>query len=241
MRFKSEKTRLKEGRCLQPGSAYVGFIKANEAHSTGVAVQIHDPISNRTVDVLSQCEKKWYMIFRFNSEVDEIYEQYRLDTSVIHKIQTEKGYPLSTHSLTTDFLVKYKDKHFEAFSIKDSASFRNPASYKDPARFLAAQRRFDVERLYWEQNGIAFKELYGDEVNPILAKNISTLMHYYSSDLITTDDTESMLKYLMAHQYITFPMEKDYLNFKKLLCSTTFDIKSMFLEAVYGNKQPQFS
>lgn len=51
--MKSDKSKLREGRCIGEGKGYIGFIKANEASSIGTSCMIYDPIEKRTVDVLS--------------------------------------------------------------------------------------------------------------------------------------------------------------------------------------------
>ena len=43
MKEKSDLNKILEGRCRGLGADYVGFKKANEAHSRGTATEVYDP------------------------------------------------------------------------------------------------------------------------------------------------------------------------------------------------------
>lgn len=217
MKMKSDKAKLKEKRCLGEGPDYVGFIKANEAKSIGTATEIYDPIAERTVDVLSINEKWFYWITRYRDDVKEIQEQMVLNPKVVKEICEEHGFPIPTRCLSTDFLVNYTDGTSTAYSIKTDRQIFDKENMRYKKRNSAYEnfliRQF-IEKEYWRRHGIIFRIIFGNELNTVLARNIRTCMGFYDRKYVT--DTESQLKYLLAHKYIQIEMDKEPLNFVRL-------------------------
>lgn len=215
--MKSDKAKLKEKRCLGEGPDYVGFIKANEAKSIGTATEIYDPIAERTVDVLSISEKWFYWITRYRDDVKEIQEQMVLNPEVVKEICEEYGFPIPTRYLSTDFLVNYTDGTSTAYSIKTDRQIFDKENMRYKKRNSAYEnfliRQF-IEKEYWRRHGIIFRIIFGNELNTVLARNIRTCMGFYDRKYVT--DTESKLKYLLAHKHIQIEMDKEPLNFVRL-------------------------
>ena len=217
MRQKSDRKKILEGRCLGEGSDYVGFIKANEGKSIGTAVEIYDPISDRTVDVLSTNEKNFFWILRFRDDVSEIREQMIMNPDVVREICKENGFRVPTKCLSTDFLVTYADGSMTAYSVKGDRSIFDPENAKDERKRKNYEHllvRQYIEKEYWSRHGVKFRVVFGQELNKVLAQNIETCMAFYQPWYVS--DEESRLKYLIAHKEIRIDMETEILKFAVL-------------------------
>ena len=214
MRQKSDKKKLAEGRGLGVGSDYVGFIRANEAKSTGTATEIYDPIADRTVDVLSMGEKYFFWIMRYRDDVKEIREQMVLNPDTVRKICEAKEFRVPIKCLTTDFLVTYKDGSSVAYSVKSDRKVLDKDTYRNPGSYEELLIRQYIEKCYWEQHGVDFRIVFSNELNTVMAQNVAACMLFYDRKYVT--DTETKLKYLIAHKKIQIPMEQEILNFAGL-------------------------
>ena len=214
MRQKSDKKKLAEGRCLGVGSDYVGFIRANEEKSTGTATEIYDPIADRTVDVLSMGEKYFFWIMRYRDDVKEIREQMVLNPDTVRKICEAKEFRVPIKCLTTDFLVTYKDGSSVAYSVKSDRKVLDKDTYRNPGSYEELLIRQYIEKCYWEQHGVDFRIVFSNELNTVMAQNVAACMLFYDRKYVT--DTETKLKYLIAHKKIQIPMEQEILNFAGL-------------------------
>lgn len=217
MRQKSDKKKILEGRCLGEGSDYVGFIKANEGKSIGTAVEIYDPIADRTVDVLSTNEKNFFWILRFRDDVSEIREQMIMNPDIVREICKENDFRVPIKCLSTDFLVTYTDGSMTAYSVKDNRDIFDLNKVDDRKR--AARERLlirqYIEKEYWSRHGVEFRIVFGQELNKILSYNIQTCMSFYNGRYLS--DEESVLKYLVAHKMIRIEMDKEPIKFAVLV------------------------
>lgn len=217
MRQKSDRKKLEEGRCLGEGREYVGFLKANEAKSIGTASEIWDPIEKRTVDVLSQSEKTLFWCLRYSDRVAEIREQMLMNASIVEEICRCRGFRIPTNILSTDFLVTHTDGTSVAYSVKaDRDEFhRDSDRYRlHPNHYNKLLIRQSIECDYWKRNGTDFRIIFGSDLNKVYARNIEICMGWYDRCYVT--DTESKLKYLLAHKWIDLPMDTEPLRFARL-------------------------
>lgn len=229
MKQKSDRQKLQEGRCLGEGKDYIGFIKANEAKSTGTAAEIFDPVADRTVDVLSRGEKEFFWIMRYRDDVIQIREQMMMNKEIIDSICAEKGYKAPQHILSTDFLVDLKNGKHVAYSIKSSRNEFDRYSNKyrlRPDRYRNLIMRQLIEKEYWEKHGIEFYIVFKEELNHAYAKNIETCMKFYKRE--TVFDEESLLKHLIAHKLLKLPMEKGDINFSALAKTMSNELEGWF-------------
>lgn len=226
MRQKSDKKKLQEGRCLGEGSDYVGFLKANEAKSTGTSTQVYDPIADRMVDVLSMGEKRFFWIMRYRDDVKEIKEQMVLNPDTVRKICEKNGFRVPGRCLSTDFLVTYKDGSSVAYSVKSDRKVLDKDTYKNPGSYEELLIRQYIEKCYWEQHGVDFHIVFSNELNTVMAQNVSACMLFYDRKYVT--DTESKLKYLIAHKKIWIPMEQEILNFAGLAGAARDKIEELY-------------
>lgn len=227
MRQKSDKKKLQEGRCLGEGSDYVGFLKANEAKSTGTATEIYDPIADRMVDVLSMGEKYFFWIMRYRDDVKEIREQMVLNPDTVREICEKNGFRVPIKCLTTDFLISYVDESSTAYSVKRDRSVLDKSVYIGREKqYEALLIRQYIEKEYWKRHGIGFRIIFGDELDAVLAQNIAACMLFYKNEYVT--DTESKLKYLLAHKSIKIEMGNEPLNFSRLAENAKEEIECLY-------------
>ncbi|WP_288703443.1 TnsA endonuclease N-terminal domain-containing protein [uncultured Clostridium sp.] len=192
----------------------MGFIRANEAKSTGTATEIYDPIADRTVDVLSMGEKYFFWIMRYRDDVKEIREQMVLNPDTVRKICEANEFRVPIKCLTTDFLVTYKDGSSVAYSVKSDRKVLDKDTYRNPGSYEELLIRQYIEKCYWEQHGVDFRIVFSNELNTVMAQNVAACMLFYDRKYVT--DTETKLKYLIAHKKIQIPMEQEILNFAGL-------------------------
>ncbi len=192
----------------------MGFIRANEAKSTGTATEIYDPIADRMVDVLSMGEKYFFWIMRYRDDVKEIREQMVLNPDTVRKICEANEFRVPIKCLTTDFLVTYKDGSSVAYSVKSDRKVLDKDTYRNPGSYEELLIRQYIEKCYWEQHGVDFRIVFSNELNTVMAQNVAACMLFYDRKYVT--DTETKLKYLIAHKKIQIPMEQEILNFAGL-------------------------
>lgn len=222
MKRKSDKKKLAEGRCLGGGDQYVGFIKANEIGSIGTSTEIHDPISGRTVDVLSMGEKEFFWIMRYRDDVVRIQEQMVLSSETVRKICEEHGFRIPRNRLSTDSLITFCDGSRIAYSIKSGINEFNPQSpnYND----LLIRQYIELE--YWKRYNVKFQIVLRENLNGVLAANIANCMAYYA--LAHVENEETMLKYLVAHKAVSIPMDREIVRFASLVKGNEEKIREVF-------------
>lgn len=202
MREKSDASKLREGRGLIIGSSYEAWRRANEAKSSGTASLIYDPISGRSVSVLSSGEERVFWKLRWSPNVDEIYEQYPMNKALTDQICKDYKLPRYNHILSTDFLVQKTDGSYVAISVKSSRKEFDQTK----RRYDSLVRRQTVEKLYWENMSVPFWILFADEIDNTETRNIKAIMKYWPAYYCV--DRIGRLKHLIAHRVIDVSMDK---------------------------------
>lgn len=231
--MKLNRNKIKEGRGTGTGSDYIPFFKANEARSTATASMIPDQRQNRYIHTMSSVESELYYILRWNPEVAEIQEQIPLDMEQVNMIIEKLGRRKIPNDIifTSDFKVIYKDaqRKCDIYSVKPSNDTFNPNSRKYKGFERSYEKmiyRQEIERIYWELNGCNFNIVVSENLDHRLASNIKFVLGYY--DPMRICNTEQKLLYLIAHQYINVPMEKEQLRPKKILEELRIDIDDLY-------------
>ena len=210
MKMKSDKTKLAEKRCLGEGQDYIGYLKVNEAKSTGSACMIYDPIAGRTVDTLSKGEQDFFFIMRYRDDVAVIQEQMRMSQDVVKIICEEHGFRIQ----------KPKREEFNPNALK----YKNrPELYE---RLLIRQY---IEKEYWYRHGIPFRIVFSEELDKILAANIRQCLAVYNENFVSNE--ESMLRYLVAHKVVRIPMDTEKLRFPLLAKGHEAEIRRLYAES----------
>lgn len=230
-RQKTNEKKIQEGRCTGIGPDYVPFFKANEAKSMGTASMIPDMIEGRMIHTLSTVETDFYWLLRWSDDTLHIREQYLLDSVYINDVRMTLGLKRvsSNTCYTTDFLVDLIDGSQRAYSVKFKAADFDPNNIKyagSPKRYAALIERQNIERLYWESQGIPFSIITSELINRVYSKNIAYVMGFYNPLLIC--NSEQKLMYLIAHKIVHVDMEHEKLNPKRLLEQLNIDVDTLY-------------
>ena len=234
MKEKSDISKILEGRCRGAGADYVGFKKANEAHSTGTASEIYDPVAKRTVDTLSTGETMLFWLLRYDERVAEIREQMLLVPDLVAECALELGIRCPKKILTTDFLALYEDGSVVAYSVKYSRSIFDDKN----AAGRSVIRRQALEKKYWEKLGIKFRIVFTEEMNRYKAVNISDCMNVYDSSRVHTID--QMYRWLIAHHVVEPDMSRP-IPFAKVARENEVQIKKLYRKEVSAEDDDRIS
>ena len=205
----SEKTKQNQRRGKGEGASYKPYIKTREVPSTGTGRILKDKITGRQMHLLSQAEVYTYYLLRWDDSVVDIREQYPLELEDTLKIADHLGYKHPHDrktSMTTDFLVTYREKDgtktYKAYSVKASKEI------------LQNDRTVEIQRIemaYWNLKGIPFEIVFKEDMNRIKVGNIEAVMDYWDAKKIKTDI--DMIKYLIAHKKMIVDMGTAPLDF----------------------------
>lgn len=235
--MKSVKKKIEEGRCQGIGSSYIPLILVEEARSIATATRIPDPIEGRDVHTMSTTETMLYWHIRWDENVRYIREQLLLDSDRINEVRETLGLGRTKSYYSTDFLIDYKDGSQKAYSVKwkRSAFDRNDTEYDGySSRYYALINRQNIERVYWEEQGVPFSIVTREDLDRTYAANVELVMGYYKPDFIV--GRHQKLAYLIAHRIITVDMKGGYLDFERLLSETKIDIDTTYELAVRMKK-----
>lgn len=170
---------IKEGRGTGIGSEYKPWIRIQDVSSLGRSTRLKGIKTKRQHEFLSDMERDYFYLLEFSDEVQDIREQFPLlpieDTLLIAK---ELGieHPKNTETgefivMTTDFLisVNHNDETYEvARTIKSKDDLMN-------RRII---EKFYIEQKYWEGKGINWAIVTDEEINKVIANNISFVHNY---------------------------------------------------------------
>ena len=231
--MKSDKSKLREGRCIGEGKDYVGFIKANEASSIGTSCMIYDPIEKRTVDVLSMGERDFFYTMRLRDDVTSIREQVMLDPVTVTGICIKNGYRIPKHVLSTDFIVTFADGTETAYSIKadrseidkDSRKYRN-----SPRAYEKAMIRHHIEQLYWRGFGAGFRFVFRNEIDQTLVLNTAQVLMFYDAKNVSCE--AHMYMWLVAHKIIRIDLSDHIIRFPELVRGSEDKVRELYERSV---------
>lgn len=207
MRRPSEKTKQDRGYGTGHGADYKPYIKAREFNSSGTCSTIIDWKHGRTIELRSQGEKWWYYILRWDDDALDIREQFPLPIEETTEIAMLKGYnPVQRGKvhMTTDMLVDYSNGKKVAYSVKARKNHSKRALEK-----------MDIEKTYWEGQGVEFKVLYKDEVDLMKAINISNLVMFYKPESLRPGHRIDLLRHLIITKQLPVNLSEE-LDYDKI-------------------------
>ncbi|MBY6271211.1 MAG: heteromeric transposase endonuclease subunit TnsA [Bacillaceae bacterium] len=168
---------LSEGRGKGKGSEYRPWLTVYDLSSRGRATRVLGWKTNRIHHLMTENELLYFYLLEWNDEVLDIREQYPLlglfemqhilDTRLLKRLYNKKtGVP---YVIITTFLITVSGvngKHrYIARSIKDKSDFNKPI----------VQDLFEIQRRYWEANGIDWGVVIPELIPRVKAKNIEWL------------------------------------------------------------------
>ena len=205
----SEEGKCRENRGTGTKESYKPWIKIREVNSLGVSSSYPDWKHHRMVELLSRAELAYYLLLRWNDDVDDIREQFPLDLETTNSIANQLGFrPMHNgrKHMTTDMLITKIDGSEFAVSIKS-----NRKAFCKTDRKVELQM---IEYYYWKQKGIPWTVLYKEDINMVEFENIKDVVSYYN--LTRVPDEIGLAKYLIAHKYITVDM-KSHIDYRQLV------------------------
>ena len=179
---KSDAAKKKEKRGMYVGDMYNGWIKAHEFGSSGRSHRIPGWKSRRIHQLLSDLEKRHFVLLQWNDNIVDIREQFPLlPLESTFEIAHEFGYshPPATRSkfedkviMTTDFLVTVvngSDIKYIALCIKNSKDLENNRTIE----------KLKIEKEYWNRRGIEWQISTEKDISKIAALNLCSIYTSY--------------------------------------------------------------
>jgi len=202
-RNNSNEKKLLGGRGQSLGVDYKPWITIQDVPSSGRSTRLKGIKIPRQYEFLSDLERNYFYLLEYSDVVVDIREQYPLlpiqETIVIaeelglkHPYHPETKEPIV---MTTDFLVTVNTSD----GIKDLA---RTLKYKDDLLDENVLKKFEIERVYWEKQGIDWGIVTDLEVPKNMAHNISFVRSY--SDLTHIEGFQECSDYELEEMAIYF-------------------------------------
>lgn len=171
---------IKEGRGTGTGTDYRPWLKIQDVSSLGRSTRLKGIKTSRQHEFLSDLERNYFYLTEFSDVITDIREQFPLlpqeetlliadELGIKHPRNPKNGEPIV---MTTDFLLtinKGQEIHEVARTIK----------VKDELLKENVLEKFEIEREYWKRKGIDWGIVTEEEINKIIARNISYIHDYY--------------------------------------------------------------
>ncbi|MGH0526142.1 TnsA endonuclease N-terminal domain-containing protein [Bacillus cereus] len=185
---KKIKKYIKEGRGSGEVSNYKPWLTIQNVPSHGNNTRSLGWKTNRRHEFLSNLERDYFFILEWMDDIIDIREQFPLNRELTYKIASEKGinHPICRETdtlivMTTDFLITIR----EGKEIKTIARTVKPSEQLEDKRII---EKFEIERAYWERNGIDWGIVTEKDIPIVMANNISWLYKFYYLDDIKDID-----------------------------------------------------
>lgn len=186
---------IKEGRGQGEGENYKPWISIHDFPSQGRVSRCFSWKTGRVHHFMSDLETRYFYLLEWSDVVVDVREQYPLlDREKVQKTAQEKGirYPEDPTTktpvvLTTDFLITIKQDGTMlqvARTIKSSRDLDKPRTIE----------KFELERAYWEEQGIDWGIVTEHEINREFASNIEWVHDAYKLESIGGIDTTMLTK-----------------------------------------------
>lgn len=178
---------IKEGIGTGKGDKYKPWIKIQDVPSLGRVSRIKGIKTGRQHELLSDLERNYFYFLEYSDNVQDIREQFPLlpleDTMLI---ANELGIEHPKHPETGDFIVMTTDFLITINHENKFCEVARTIKAKDDLMNKRILEKFEIERLYWEKRGINWGIVTDEEIDKVIANNIS-LVHGYKE--ITTIDS----------------------------------------------------
>lgn len=178
-RTESIEKKIKDGRGQGQGIDYKPWLKIQDVSSLGRSTRLKGIKVPRQYEFLSDLERNYFYILEFSDYVVDIREQYPLngeDTLIIaeelsldHPKHPKTQEPII---MTTDFIVTTQ-RNDQILHTARTLKYKNDLADK---RVL---EKFEIERRYWERQGIDWGIVTEEEIPKNLAQNIALIHCYY--------------------------------------------------------------
>ena len=165
-----------------------------------------DWITGRTVCLLSRTEEYIWYILRFDSQITDIREHFRLDSDEVKRIASEKNlsdFLKDDKDITVTFLVDFKDGESMAFLL-----------YEDEFDMQQNCIKQEIIKSYWEKRNVHVSVVFKNQINKIYAENIRDVVRYYWRGYVFDD--VSLTKYYIANRMLEINLRTKRIDFVTL-------------------------
>lgn len=170
---------IKEGRGIGTGSKYMPWLTIQDVPSLGRATRLRGIKTGRQHELLSDMERNYFYLLEYSEDVIDIREQYPLlpieetifianELGIKHPKNPETGKNIV---MTTDFLITIATKD----GINEVA---RTIKSKDDLLDRRIIEKFEIERVFWKKRDIDWGIVTEEEINKIIAHNISFIQGY---------------------------------------------------------------
>jgi hypothetical protein len=191
---KKDQQRLDEGRGQGSLSTYKPFILVGEFSSSGESVRVKSHITNRVHHFHSGIEFAAFLVFAYSNQAVDIREQFPLPLVDSLNICKQLGikHPQVKSELyivTTDLVINLKSGKKLAIAVK-------PVSKLNQKRTIA---KLQIERSYWESQGVDWLLFTDKEVSPSLKQNLHWLKPFLDPESseeydVTEEDVNALIE-----------------------------------------------
>ena len=171
---------IKEGRGVGDGANYKPWLTIQDVPSLGLSARPTSHKTQREHHLLSKSEIGAFHLYNWRDDVTDIREQFPLNRSITQRIASEMGIPHPRDPqtqcdivMTTDFLItinNHNGTRLIARSIK---------LHSDLERVNVIDKQ-EIERRYWEQEGIDWGIITDLQIPKQKILNISWAHEFYS-------------------------------------------------------------
>lgn len=223
---------IKEGRGEGIEKTYKPWILIQDVASLGRSTRLKGIKTNRQHEFLSDLERNYFYILEYSDIVVDIREQFPLlpleETVLIAK---ELGIKHPTDPKTNEFIVMTTDFLITTSKNGELIDVARTIKSKDDLTNKRILEKFEIEKTYWQKQGIDWGIVTDEEINKDLVQNISNIHSYY--DIEEIDSFKNLEKYEiedLVMEYIRRLMGKN-INIREI--SNKFD-DDLFLQRGTG-------
>ncbi|MFA6939508.1 MAG: TnsA endonuclease N-terminal domain-containing protein [Clostridiaceae bacterium] len=195
---------IKEGRGNGVGSEYKPWIRIQDVPSLGRSTRLKGIKTGRQHEFLSDMEKNYFYLLEYSDYVMDIREQFPLlpieETLTIAK---ELGIKHPSDPKTGEYIVMTTDFLITKEEEGKIVNVARTIKAKDELLSRRIIEKFYIENVYWERSGISWGIVTEQEINKVIAENISFFRSYYEiksldtfADIKESDFQDLILEYI---------------------------------------------
>jgi hypothetical protein len=191
---------IKEGRGAGRGKDYKPWLTVRDVSSVGRSHRIFGHKSRRTHHLLSDLELAIFLLLEWNSDTEDIREQFPLRLEDTEAIAFETGiahpaYRGQHQIMTSDFLVNTRNVKEPKFALQ--------AKYSESLQDTRTIEKLELERRYWNRKSVPWKLVTEKDIPSVVFQNIKWLYPAQRDELDANSAQERAAFY--AHYFKRHP------------------------------------
>ena len=203
-RSPSTDKKLKDGRGQGIGIDYKPWITIQDVPSLGRVTRLKGVKIPRQFEFLSDLERNYFYLLEYSDFIVDIREQYPLlpiEETIV--LADELGIKHPTNPKTGEPVVMTSDFLITVIKNQQHQHLARTLKYKDELMDERVLEKFEIERVYWERQGVDWGIVTELEISKEMAHNIA-FVHGYSNlsviegfEEVTADDIANMSIYFI--------------------------------------------